>query len=256
MRRTQAELAAEREQIRAAGKLPRHVAIIMDGNGRWATRRGLPRIAGHQAGRRSVREAVEGCGELGVEVLTLYTFSIENWQRPLPEVTGLMSFLRQVLVEERQSLRENNVELRVIGRVGDLPPEVREELDRTVEALRGNTGLRLVLALSYGGRAELVDCLRRVLDDVRAGRLREDELDEAAIEERLYTAGLPNPDLLIRTSGEMRLSNFLLWQMAYAEIYVTEVLWPDFRRRDLYRAISAYQKRDRRFGRVERTSAG
>jgi undecaprenyl diphosphate synthase len=228
----------------------------MDGNGRWATRRGLPRIAGHQAGRRSVREIVEGAAELGIEVLTLYTFSIENWQRPLPEVTGLMSFLRQVLLEERQSLRKNNVALRVIGRVGDLPAEVRQELDRTVEELAGGTGLKLVLALSYGGRAELVDCFRRVLEDLRAGRLQEEQVDEQTIEAHLYTAGLPNPDLLIRTSGEMRLSNFLLWQMAYAEIYVTDVLWPDFRKRDLYRAVSAYQKRDRRFGRVERTSAG
>jgi undecaprenyl diphosphate synthase len=257
MRRSrEEELASEREQIRAAGNLPRHVAVIMDGNGRWATRRGLPRIAGHQAGRRSVREVVEGCSELGLEVLTLYTFSIENWQRPAAEVSALMTILRQVLVEEREALRENRVQLRVIGRVADLPAEVRDELQRATEALAGGTGLKLVLALSYGGRAELVDCVRRVLQDLREGRLREEELTEAALEARLYTAGLPNPDLLIRTSGEMRLSNFLLWQMAYAEIYVTETLWPDFRKHELFRAISAYQKRDRRFGRVERTSAG
>jgi len=257
MRRTsEAELAREREQILAAGNLPRHVAVIMDGNGRWATRRGLPRIVGHQAGRRSVREAVEGCVELGIEVLTLYTFSIENWQRPVAEVTGLMGYLRQVLIEEREELARNNVSLRTIGRTADLPPEVRAELERTVEALGGNAGLRLVLALSYGGRAELVDCFRSLLEEYRDGRLRPDEVDEAAIDAHLYTAGLPHPDLLIRTSGEMRLSNFLLWQMAYAEIYVTDTLWPDFRKRDLFRAISAYQKRDRRFGRVARTPAG
>ena len=255
-RSTEAELNAELAQLQAAGNLPRHVAIIMDGNGRWATRRGLPRIAGHHAGRRAVREAVEGCSELGIEVLTLYTFSIENWHRPLAEVTGLMSFLRQVLMEERAALRENNVQLRVIGRLDDLPTDVREEVDRSVEELAGGTGLKLVLALSYGGRAELVDCVRRLHADLESGLLREEEIGEEAIEARLYTAGLPNPDLLIRTSGEVRLSNFLLWQMAYSEIYVTDLLWPDFRRRDLFRAISAYQKRDRRFGRVERTSAG
>lgn len=258
MRRTKAEeLAAEREQLLAAGNLPRHVAIIMDGNGRWATRRGLPRIAGHQAGRRSVREVVEACADLGIEVLTLYTFSSENWQRPAPEVSALMGFLRQVLTEERESLRENNVELRTIGRIGDLPAEVQAELERTQAELSGNTGLKLVLALSYGSRTELVDCVRGLLQDLRAGRLGEGEIDESDIDARLYTSGLPDPDLLIRTSGEMRLSNFLLWQLAYAEIYVTETLWPDFRSRDLYRAIAAYQKRDRRFGRVAaRSNAG
>jgi undecaprenyl diphosphate synthase len=252
MRRSgESELLPQREQLVAKGNLPRHVAIIMDGNGRWATRRGLPRIAGHHAGRRSVREAVEACSELGISYLTLYTFSIENWNRPLPEVTGLMSFLRQVLSEERAALRDNNVRLEAIGRVEDLPGEVRGELERTIEELRGNTGLRLLLALSYGGRAELVDCFRRVLAEVQQGRLRPEAVDESVIESHLYTAGYPNPDLLIRTSGEMRLSNFLLWQLAYAEIYVTDTLWPDFRKRDLYRALAEYQKRDRRFGRVE-----
>jgi undecaprenyl diphosphate synthase len=250
-RSSESELLPQRERLAAKGNLPRHVAIIMDGNGRWATKRGLPRIAGHHAGRRSVREAVEACSELGIEFLTLYTFSIENWNRPLPEVTGLMSFLRQVLSEERAALRDNNVRLEAIGRVDDLPPEVRGELERTIQELRGNTGLRLLLALSYGGRAELVDCFRRLLSQMQEGKLRPEQVDELMIEANLYTAGYPNPDLLIRTSGEMRLSNFLLWQLAYAEIYVTDTLWPDFRKQDLYSALSEYQKRDRRFGRVE-----
>ncbi len=250
-RSSQSDLLPEMEALRAAGNLPRHVAIIMDGNGRWATRRGLPRIAGHHAGRRAVREAVEGCSELGIEVLSLYTFSVENWNRPLPEVTGLMSFLRQVLSEERAALRDNNVRLSAIGRIGDLPPEVRAELERTEQELSGNTGLQLMLALSYGGRTELVDCFRRIATEIADGRMAPEEVDESVIDANLYTAGRPHPDLLIRTSGEMRLSNFLLWQLAYAEIYVTDTLWPDFRKRDLFRAVSEYQKRDRRFGRVE-----
>jgi undecaprenyl diphosphate synthase len=250
-RSSQSEALASRDQLLSGGKLPRHVAIIMDGNGRWATRRGLPRIAGHHAARRSVREVVEACSELGIEYLTLYTFSVENWNRPVTEVAGLMSFLRQVLTEERASLRENNVRLEAIGRLQDLPPEVLAEVRRTEDELSGNTGLRLLLALSYGGRAELVDCFRRILAKVREGKLQEQEVDESVIDAHLYTSGYPHPDLLIRTSGEMRLSNFLLWQLAYAEIYVTDTLWPDFRKRDLFRAFSEYQKRDRRFGRVE-----
>ncbi len=256
MSRGQFKPDLDKEAILAQGNLPRHVAVIMDGNGRWATRRGLPRIAGHHAGRRPVREVVEGASELGIEVLTLYTFSVENWHRPAGEVAGLMSFLRQVLKEERDALHRNQVHLQVIGRIEDLPHEVREEVDRTVRHLSGNTGLRLVLALSYGGRTELVDCVRRLLADVSTGRLRADEIDEAAVEARLYTAGLPQPDLLIRTSGEMRLSNFLLWQSAYAEIVVTDTLWPDFRKRDLFAAVAEYQKRDRRFGRVAAPSGG
>jgi undecaprenyl diphosphate synthase len=256
MPRDQAMPGVEKEAILAQGNLPRHIAVIMDGNGRWATRRGLPRIAGHHAGRRGVREAVEGASALGIEVLTLYTFSVENWHRPAAEVSGLMAFLRQVLKEERDALHRNQVSLQVIGRVADLPPEVRGEVDRTVRHLSANTGLRLVLALSYGGRTELVDCMRSLVADIREGRLREEQIDEAAVEARLYTAGLPQPDLLIRTSGEMRLSNFLLWQLAYAEIYVTDTLWPDFRQRDLFAAVAEYQKRDRRFGRVATPSDG
>jgi undecaprenyl diphosphate synthase len=223
----------------------------MDGNGRWATRRGLPRIAGHQAGRRSVREVVEGCGELGIECLTLFTFSSENWSRPDAEVSALMRFLRQVLVEETQSLADNHVRLETIGRTADLPRQVRRELEKTIERLRGNSGLRLILALSYGGRSELVDCCREIAREVGSGAISPDQIDEALVERHLYTSGIPNPDLLIRTSGEMRLSNFLLWQLAYAEIYVTDTLWPDFRKGDLFRAISEYQNRERRFGRIE-----
>jgi undecaprenyl diphosphate synthase len=252
MRRSQQpEVLPEPEDLVRMGNLPQHVAVIMDGNGRWATRRGLPRIAGHHASRRSVREVVEGCTELGIPHLTLYTFSIENWKRPREEVAGLMKFLRQVLLEERKSLKENNVRLRAIGRLSDLPPEVRQEVEKTEEELSGNTGLTLLLALSYGGRAELVDCFRSLARQVLEGALPPEAVDEAAIDAHLYTTGYPHPDLLIRTSGEMRLSNFLLWQLAYAEIYVTDTLWPDFRKRDLYKAISEYQKRDRRFGRIE-----
>lgn len=244
------ESVLECQDLKAKGNLPRHVAIIMDGNGRWATRRGLPRIAGHQAGRKSVREVVEGCGELGIECLTLFTFSSENWSRPRAEVRALMRFLHQVLIEEVTALDDNDVRLETIGRREDLPPEVNEELDRTMARLADNRGLRLILALSYGGRRELVDCFQKLLAEVKAGRLRPEEIDEAMVERHLYTADWPNPDLLIRTSGEMRLSNFLLWQLAYAEIYVTDILWPDFRKADLFQAISEYQKRDRRFGRV------
>ncbi len=240
-----------REEILARGNLPRHVAIIMDGNGRWATRQGLPRIAGHHAGRRAVRECVEGCVDLGIEYLTLYTFSIENWKRPEYEVAALMAFLGQVLREEIEELNRNNVRLGAWGRLDDLPGPVRKELDRAIRALSGNTGLKLFLALSYGGRAEIVDAVRRIAGDVEAGRLKQADIDEETFARYLYTAGTPSPDLLIRTSGEMRLSNFLLWQLAYSEIYVTDLLWPDFRRLHLEEAIIAYQGRDRRFGRVD-----
>ncbi len=240
-----------RDSILARGNLPKHVAIIMDGNGRWATRQGLPRIAGHQAGRRAVREAVEGCVDLGIEYLTLYTFSIENWNRPQREVVALMAFLRQVLKEECDELDRNRVRLGAWGRLEDLPPAVRRELERAIERLKANEGLRLHLALSYGGRAEIVDAVRRIGLEIQAGRMEPDQVDEESFARFLYTAGTPSPDLLIRTSGEMRLSNFLLWQLAYSEIYVTDVLWPDFRRGHLEEAIIAYQGRDRRFGRVD-----
>jgi undecaprenyl diphosphate synthase len=235
--------------------LPRHVAIIMDGNGRWATRQGLPRIAGHHAGRRSVREVIEASAQIGIEVLTLYTFSVENWKRPAREVTALMRFLGEVLREERAELMRNNVRLGAIGHLEDLPAPVRRELDSAIAELSGNTGLQLLLALSYGGRAEIVDAVRKIAQAVEEGRLSASDVNEEIFSEQLYTAGLPAPDLLIRTSGEMRLSNFLLWQLAYSELYVTDVLWPDFRRQHLEDALIAYQARDRRFGRVAPASA-
>ena len=238
---------ALRAEILARGILPRHVAVIMDGNGRWAEKRGLPRIAGHHAAVESVRDTVQGAGEIGLEVLTLYTFSIENWNRPKDEVDALMALLDGTLRNESLELMENNVRLETIGRIEDLPREVQETLEWSRERLSRNTGLRLVLALSYGGRAELADAVRALLADRRVAI---DSLDEATLEAHLYTKGVPDPDLLIRTSGEMRISNFLLWQLAYSELWFTEVLWPDFRRVDLYQGIREYQERERRFGRV------
>ena len=238
------------DELRQRGNLPRHVAIIMDGNGRWATARGVPRLMGHRAGRESVREAVKGAVALGLEVLTLYTFSIENWQRPAREVRALMAILRQTLRAERRELKANNVRLRVMGRIGDLPEAVREVIDETCDYLAGSSGLLLNLALSYSGRVELIDAARALLRE-QARRPRPEELDEAGLARHLYTAGLPDPDLLIRTSGEVRLSNFMLWQLAYTELWITETLWPDFRRRHLYAAVADYQRRERRFGRVD-----
>ena len=223
----------------------------MDGNGRWAKARGVPRLMGHRAGRESVREAVKGCASLGVEVLTLYTFSVENWQRPAREVSALMTILRQTLRAERRELRQSNVRLQVIGRTHELPAPVRREIAETQDYLSDCTGMLLNLALSYGGRAEIVDGVRRLLEDAKARRLDGERIDEALFSTYLYTAGLPDPDLLIRTSGEMRISNFLLGQLAYTELWITDTLWPDFRRRHLFQAVADYQKRDRRFGRTD-----
>jgi undecaprenyl diphosphate synthase len=246
--KTTSELLAK---IKKGGQLPRHVAIIMDGNGRWAKRRGLPRIHGHRAGRRAVREAVEGCVELGVDVLTLYTFSVENWRRPKREVAALMRFLEQTLRQERGELRRNNVRLGTIGRLSDLPASVQETLRETKAFLEGGTGLLLNLALSYGGRAEIVDAARSLLAASRRQGKGPELVDEESLERYLYTAGLPDPDLLIRTSGELRISNFMLWQLAYSEIWVTNTLWPDFRKRHLFEAVGDYQRRERRFGRID-----
>jgi undecaprenyl diphosphate synthase len=243
--------ALSAEALIARGNIPRHVAIIMDGNGRWAKARGVPRLMGHRAGRESVREAVKGCSSLGVEVLTLYTFSIENWQRPASEVAALMTILRQTLRAERKELRENNVRLGVIGRPGDLPKPVRDEIEATQAYLESCTGMQLNLALSYSGRAELVDAVRRLMRDARERALDPSSVDDELLASYLYTAGLPDPDLLIRTSGEMRLSNFMLWQLAYTELWITETLWPDFRRRHLFQAVAAFQGRERRFGRSD-----
>ena len=227
--------------------MPRHVAIIMDGNGRWARNRRLPRVAGHRAGIRSVRETVESAARLGLDVLTLYAFSLENWKRPRIEVDTLMDLLQEYLRKELGTLHENRIRFSVLGRLGALRPEIRAELDEAVAATAGHEGLRFNIAISYGGRAEIVDACRSIVREGLAG----EAVDEAAIAARLYTAGQPDPDLLIRTSGEMRVSNFLLWQIAYAEIHVTSTLWPDFRFRHFLDALLDYQGRDRRYGGIE-----
>lgn len=247
----EAESGKAVQAIKSAGNLPRHIAIIMDGNGRWARKRGLPRIQGHRAGRKAVREAVEGCVELGVGFLTLYTFSVENWSRPEREVFALMRFLRQTLKEEREELKKNDVRLGVIGRVSDLPESVQTTLNDSIDYLKKGKALLLNLALSYSGRAEIVDAVKKILSEAALARTESDEIDESYIEKHLYTSGLPDPDLLIRTSGEMRISNFLLWQLAYSEMWVTETLWPDFRKNHLFEAVGDYQKRQRRFGRID-----
>ena len=239
------------EDLIARGNIPRHVAIIMDGNGRWAKARGVPRIMGHRAGRESVREAVKGCASLGVEVLTLYTFSVENWQRPAREVSALMTILRQTLRAERAELKANNVRLQVIGRASDLPAPVRDEIAATQAYLEPCTGMQLNLALSYSGRTEILDAVRRLLADARELKLDPARVDDELLSSYLYTGGLPDPDLLIRTSGEMRISNFMLWQVAYTELWITQTLWPDFRRRHLFEAVADFQARERRFGRSD-----
>lgn len=228
-------------------QLPAHVAIIMDGNGRWAAKRHLPRVEGHRAGIESVRDVVETSARLGIRVLTLYAFSVENWKRPHAEVHTLMLLLKRYIRAELSTLNRNNIRFRVIGRSEELAPDVQDELDMGVASTAANTGMLFNIALNYGGRAEIVDAARRAL----ASGLAPEQLDESTFASFLYTAGLPDPDLLIRTSGEMRVSNFLLWQIAYAEIWVTETLWPDFRRRDLLEALVAYQKRDRRYGGIK-----
>ena len=230
-------------------RLPEHIAIIMDGNGRWAARRLLPRVAGHRAGVGPVRTTVETCAQLGVKVLTLYAFSVENWKRPRAEVETLWRLLRYYLKQELPTLQKNDVRMQAIGRLNELPPQVRRELDSVVEATSANRGLLLNLAINYGGRAEIVDAVNAAMYMARLdGRLETLKFDEDLIATSLYTSASPDPDLLIRTSGEMRISNFLLWQIAYAELYVTETLWPDFSRTDLLRAVLEYQKRDRRYG--------
>lgn len=231
-------------------RVPRHVAIIMDGNGRWAESQGLPRVRGHEEGAVSVREIVRACRRKGVEALTLYSFSTENWRRPKAEVGALMALLQRYVLQERQEIMENGIRLRAIGQVDRLPIYVRTPLRALVRESRGNTGMTLNLALSYGGRAEIVDAVKSLADDVKRGRIKPRDIDEAAISSRLYTAGQPDPDLLIRTSGELRVSNFLLWQIAYAEIYVTATSWPEFRSDQLDEAFAAYSSRQRRFGKT------
>ncbi len=236
------------KRYRLQPNLPRHVAVIMDGNGRWAGKRGQMRIAGHRAGAESVRTAVRFCGELGIEALTLYAFSTENWRRPKAEIALLMQLLKRYLRHEVDELKASNVQLHAIGRLSDLPRDCRAELDRARKILASCTGLKLVLALSYSGRADLTEAAKKLAVEVKAGRLSPSAVDEEALGSRLSTAGFPEVDLMIRTSGEKRLSNFLLWELAYSEIYVTKTLWPDFRERDLAAAIRDFQKRNRRFG--------
>jgi undecaprenyl diphosphate synthase len=233
-----------------AARLPAHVAIIMDGNGRWASQRSLPRVAGHRAGAGAVRRAVETAARLRLECLTLYAFSTENWKRPRLEIRALMDLLTEFLRKELRSLKENNIQFRMIGRGEGLNISVLEHIRRAEMATYQNTGLRLNIAINYGGRAEIVDAMRKLAQEVAAGRLRPEEIDERVIQERLYTGALPDPDLVIRTSGETRVSNFLLWQIAYSEIHVTDTLWPDFGERDFLAALIEYQRRDRRFGSV------
>lgn len=230
-------------------KIPEHVAIIMDGNGRWARKRGLPKIAGHRAGIKAAQEAIAAAREMGIKVLTLYTFSTENWQRPKREVDALFKLLRDYLDREEDKLNENNIRLSVIGRIEGLPSIVSEKLKKVIEATKGNTSLILNLALNYGGKPEIIDAVMSIAKGVRAGEIEVERIDEELFRQYLYTKGLPDPDLLIRTSGESRISNFLLWQIAYTELWFTNKLWPDFKKSDFKKAIAEYGERERRFGR-------
>ena len=229
-------------------KLPRHIAIIMDGNGRWAKKKNLNRISGHIKGVDAVREIVTACRELGIKVLTLYAFSIENWRRPNDEVAALMGLLREYLSKEREEMVQNNIRLSAIGRIEDLPLEVQNTLRETSKKTEQCDGMILNLALSYGGRSEILHAIQGILSDFQKGKIKPEEVNLQRFSQYLWTRGIPDPDLLIRTSGEFRISNFLLWQIAYTELYVTETLWPDFDRKELLKAIAAYQSRERRFG--------
>ena len=235
--------------------LPRHVAVIMDGNGRWAGQRDLPRVEGHRAGITAVREVVETAARAGIEALTLYAFSVENWKRPRTEIDALMDLLKEYLARELPTLLERSIRFNAIGRLDGLPDDVQRDVRDATAATRANTGLRFVIALNYGGRSEIVDALRAAARDIQTGKIDADDFDEDDLAGYLYTSDLPDPDLLVRTSGEMRVSNFLLYQIAYAEIWVTEKLWPDFRRTDFLRAIADFQKRERRYGSVEAPGA-
>ena len=229
-------------------RMPRHVAIIMDGNGRWARRRGLPRVQGHEAGAVVVREIVTHAAQLGLEALTLYSFSTENWNRPIEEITHLMSLYVRYLIKERETILSNNIRMVQIGRRDRLPDAVLAELDETMRASANNTGMTLCLALNYSSRIEIIDAVRSIAADAAAGRMTPDQIDEQLISNRLYTAGIRDPDLLIRTAGEMRVSNFLLWQISYSELYVAEAAWPDFHAAEFNEALIAYAKRERRYG--------
>jgi undecaprenyl diphosphate synthase len=231
-----------------AERLPRHIAVIMDGNGRWAQRQNLPRVEGHRRGVASVRRTVEECARLSIEQLTLYCLSSENWKRPPSELDFLMHLLEQYMIEERALIMEQNITVSIIGRREGIPGSTQREMDKTIDMSRSNNGTRLCLAINYGGRAEMVDAVRRIAEEARAGTLDPAAIDEACLANHLYTAGMPDPDLMIRTAGEMRISNFLLWQISYAELWVTERCWPEFETADLHQAIRDFAARDRRFG--------
>jgi undecaprenyl diphosphate synthase len=231
---------------------PKHIAIIMDGNGRWAERQGLPRIEGHRRGVESVRRTTEECARLDIEQLTLYCLSSENWKRPQRELDFLMHLLEQYMIEERSTIMEQNIRVSVIGRRHDIPEAVQREMQKTIDMSATNSGMRLCLAINYGSRLELVDAVRKIAEAVKTGAIDAATIDETTIGEHLYTAGMSDPDLLIRTAGEMRVSNFLLWQISYAEIWVTEHCWPEFREGDLHQAIRDFAARDRRFGGLNR----
>jgi len=232
-------------------RLPRHIAVIMDGNGRWATERGLPRVAGHRAGVEALRDIIRTCSRLGIGVLTLYAFSTENWKRPPQEVDALMKLLVEYLRAEMDELHQNGVHIKAIGRVEELPDSDRAEIARAEALTRDNTGLKVNLALNYGGRREMTDAVRAIAEDVKAGRLSPEDVTQDMVADHLYTAGSPDPDLIIRTGGESRLSNFLLWQAAYAELWVTPTYWPDFGPKQLYQALADYSARERRFGGIK-----
>jgi undecaprenyl diphosphate synthase len=236
-------------------RLPRHVAIIMDGNGRWAKSRGLPRFAGHRAGAKTVRTIVEECARLGLGQLTLYSFSTENWNRPPEEVALLMDLYVEYMRSQRQLLIDNNIQFVQIGRREGLPPLVVQELENTLEATRANTGMTLCLAINYGSRGEITDAVRAIAAEVKAGRLDPGQITEQTLSDHLYTAGMPDPDLLIRTAGEMRVSNYLLWQISYAEFFVTDVFWPEFSIEQLYTALREFASRNRRFGGLDKTNS-
>jgi undecaprenyl diphosphate synthase len=230
--------------------LPQHIAVIMDGNGRWAKKQGAARVFGHRNAIQAVREVTEGCAELGIKYLTLYAFSTENWNRPKLEVDALMQLLVHTIRGEVKTLMKNNVRLTTIGHTGSLPKDCQRELQEAMQATQDNTGLTLVLALSYSGRWEILEAVRQIASEVQQGQLALDDITEQTFGQYLTTSGMPDPELMIRTSGEMRISNFLLWQLAYSELYMPDVLWPDFRKNHLYEAISSYQRRERRFGKT------
>jgi undecaprenyl diphosphate synthase len=242
-------VATAKENIDLAN-LPQHVAVIMDGNGRWAKRKGAARIFGHRNAIQAVKEITEACGEVGIRFLTLYAFSMENWGRPKEEVEGLMELLVNTLQKEIGTLMKNNIQLQTIGEVNHLPLACQENLKKAINKTAMNTGLKLILALSYSGRRELTEAMKKIANQVKNGLVEPSEITEKLIEDNLETRGIPDPELLIRTSGEMRVSNFLLWQIAYTELYITPKFWPDFRKEDLFEALTAYQKRERRFGKV------